>query len=107
MGFTTTSYFVILTLSLTHFLVERVSSTNTVDFFFLALVGFFSIVVLSLATVLSSSMAGLTNTYKFFWLIHLGNALVMPLASCSEPGNPCFVYRYSSAIYEEAEPFSL
>jgi hypothetical protein len=68
MWFTATSYFAILTLSLTHFLVERVSSTNSVDFFFLTLVGFFHIVVLSFAAIFSSSMASSTNTYKFFWV---------------------------------------
>jgi hypothetical protein len=66
-GLPFTNYFVILTLNLILFLVERGSSIDTVDFFFLAFTGFFGVVVLSLDVVLSSSMAASTNTYKFLW----------------------------------------
>jgi hypothetical protein len=66
-GLPFTSYFVILTLNLTLFLVERGSSIDTTNFLFLALKGFFSVAVLSLAAGLSSSMAASTNTCKFLW----------------------------------------
>jgi len=61
-----TNYFVILTLSLTLFLVERFSSIGLADFFFLVLVGFFGVAKLSLVAGLSFSMTSSTNTYKFF-----------------------------------------
>jgi hypothetical protein len=66
-GLPFTNYFVILTLNLTLFLVERGSSIDITDFFFLALTGFFNVVVLSLAVGLSSSMEASTNTCKFLW----------------------------------------
>jgi hypothetical protein len=66
-GLPFTNYFVILTLNLTLFLVERGSSIGTTDFFFLALAGFFSVVMLSLAGGLSFSMESSTNTCKFIW----------------------------------------
>jgi hypothetical protein len=66
-GLPFTNYFFILTLNLTLFLVERGSSIGIEDFFFLALTGFFSIVVLSLADGFSFSMEALTNTSKYLW----------------------------------------
>ena len=60
-----TNYFVILTFSLGLFLVERVSSIGSTDFFFLALAGFFGVAKLSLAAGLSFSMEASTNSYKF------------------------------------------
>jgi hypothetical protein len=61
------SYFFILTLNLILFLVERGSSIDTVDFFFLGFTSFFGVVVLSLDVGLLSSMAASTNTCKFLW----------------------------------------
>jgi hypothetical protein len=66
-GLPFTNYFFILTLNLILFLVERGSSIDTTNFFFLALTGFFGVVVLSLVVGLSSSMAASTNTCKFLW----------------------------------------
>jgi hypothetical protein len=59
------NYFVTLTLNLTLFLVEGGSSFGTTGFFFLAMTGFFSGVVLSLTVDVSFSMAASTNTCKF------------------------------------------
>jgi hypothetical protein len=100
-----TNYFFILTLNLTLFLVERGSSIDSVDFFFLALVGFFSVFFLSLAVGLSSSMEASNNTCKFLWATTIESASVMPLASCSETGNLCSACRGSGAAYEGVEPF--
>ena len=107
MGLTITNYFVTLTLSLTLFLVERGSSIGTIDFFFLALACFFSVVVLSLADGFSSSMVASTNTCNFFGLPHLESASTQPLVSYSETESLCFSYKDSLTVYEGARPFLL
>jgi hypothetical protein len=66
-GLPFTIYFVIFTLNLTLFLVERGSPIDTSDFFFLAMIGFFSGVELCLIVDVSFSMAASTNTCKFIW----------------------------------------
>jgi hypothetical protein len=68
-GLPFTNYFFILTLNLTLFLVERGSSIDTTDFFFLDMIGFFSGVELSLTIDVSLSMEASTNTCKFLWAI--------------------------------------
>jgi len=100
-----TNYFFILTLNLTLFLVERGSSIDSVDFFFLALVGFFSVFFLSLAVGLLSSMEASNNNCKFLWATTIESASVIPLASYSKTGNLCSTYRGSGASYEGVEPF--
>jgi TctA family transporter len=104
-GLPFTSYFFILTLNLILFLVERGSSINTTNFFFLALTGFFGVVVLSLAVVCHLQWQLQPTPVGFFGLPHHESASAQPLASYFETGSLCFSCKDSLTVYEGVGPF--